>query len=102
MKDKLRAAITRDDLDEVKRIIAETEGSGVTRETLSESLILACENGHLNMIAYLLTVNGVDVNYMYREKKKLACPLIAAIKKKHTKVAELLLKHHNIDVYAGL
>ena len=30
MKDKLQAAITRDDLDEVKRIIAETEGSGVT------------------------------------------------------------------------
>ena len=101
MKDKLQAAITRDDLDEVKRVIAETEDSGVTTEALSESLILACENGHLNMIAYLLAVNGVDVNYMYREKK-LACPLIAAIKKKHTKVAELLLKHHNIDVYAGL
>ena len=98
MKDKLQAAITRDDLDEVKRIIAETEDSGVT----TEALILACANGHLNMIAYLLTVNGVDVNYMYREKKKLACPLIAAIKKKHTKVAELLLRHHNIDVYAGL
>ena len=100
MKDKLQAAITRDDLDEVKRLIAETEDSGVTTEALSESLILACEKGHLNMIAYLLTVNGVDVNY--REKKKLACPLIAAIKKKHTKVAELLLKQNNIDVYAGL
>ena len=100
MKDKLQAAITSNDLDEVKRIIAETEGSRVTTEALSESLVLACENGHLNMIAYLLTVEGVDVNY--REKKKLVCPLIAAIKKKHPKVAELLLKHHNIDVYAGM
>ena len=100
MKEKLQEAVIRNDLDEVKRIIAEAKDSDVTTEALSESHSSSCEKGHINMVLYLLTVKGVDVNY--REKKKRVCPLIVAIKERHMRVVELLLKYHQIDVYAGM
>ena len=99
MNDELKTAVLKNNVDEVSRIISADKDSALTKEELSESLILACEKGHLKMIAYLLTVKGVDVNY--REKKKRVCPLMTAIKKQQQEAAELILKQPNVDIYSG-
>ena len=99
MGEELKTAVLKNNMDEVRRIISADKDSVLTKEDLSESLILACEKGHLKMIAYLLTVKGVDVNY--REKKKRVCPLMAAIKKQQQEAAELIVKQPNVDIYSG-
>ena len=99
MGEELKTAVLKNNMDEVRRIISADKDSALTKEDLSESLILACEKGHLKMIEYLLTVKRVDVNY--REKKKRVCPLMAAIKKQQQEAAELILKQPNVDIYSG-
>ena len=83
-------------------------------DILSELLVFASWYGSYETLEYLLTLDGVDVNYklnaeLIRELKRRGkhknedgnTALHLATVSKHKDVVEMLLKQPNIDIYAG-
>ena len=76
----------RGDLDEVKRLIQQRAGIDTTNFSHQTALYSACENGHTEVVKYLLD-NGASVN-------RGANPLIAAVRYNHYDCVKLLLQNH--------
>ena len=57
-------------------------------------LIIACQNGHSNVVSLFLKVKGIEVNH---QRKTGATSLFFACKNGHTAVVNLLLQVHDLD-----
>ena len=61
--------------------------------TISKSLLLACEGGHLELISWLVQNTVADVNYISTET-----PLTLACRQGHLNVVQYLIQNSLIDV----
>ena len=61
--------------------------------TISESLLLACKGGHLELVSWLVQDSIADVNYISTET-----PLTHACKQGHLNVVQYLIQNSLVDV----
>ena len=90
MERKLNGAVIANKVDEVRKIIEDT--GHITKDDLSQLLILACSGGSYETTEYLLTIEGVDINYKLEGFNALQEAAVGD----HTAVLKLLLKHPNL------
>jgi len=99
---RFKEALYADDLEYVRALVERGEDVNQKLDWDSTPLILSCEQGSPEMVAYLISMKA-EVNYAGKESG--ITPLLAAAANGNPKVIELLIKHHadiNLENTRGL
>ncbi len=86
--EEFAVAVKNGDLDEVQRLAPQL-GKNIWRSSLTDSLLDASQEGHLNIVAYLVIKQKVNVN----TKSFGMTPLKAAVREGHKDVVKFLLEN---------
>ena len=93
---KLWKAVVNNDFHQVfEALRSKKANTTISKTLLASSLHVACENGHLGIVAELLRHPSVDVN---QRDQHLSTPLNLACRNSHPDVACLLLRDSQADI----
>ena len=91
LREELYGPTKSGDLEELKKVLKKLKNiDAVEPWTGSTALMLACSNGHREMVEYLIS-NGADVNYVNEQEGTTA--LFSAANRDHTAIVKTLVEN---------